>query len=360
MVKLRSETTDYNGIVTKLEEVLIDDVTTTAATTDFATKTLNARTVKTVNLETSLVSTLQLSAAASVEKILWVLPPFWDISAATGIIQTEDMTVELFENSYNPAVLMTMPSGSNLSDSSSYSVTLDKVKNPPYFNIGNGSVIVAALVAGEWFNISSLDSNTAATEAGVLGMSIESNNLHNKGGDATYVITLTTATSIPAGGEINIDFPTGYSLINSGCTMGSTIVDQDPGTTDRQCVINLLNIKITQFAAIAAATDIIVWIDTVKNPDNNSQPTASFQANTLYDTVGGKTIDEVTTGKTVTLTADLTPGSAEITGIEFYPINTGAKSDMVLSFTVQSSVPNSGLLTIVVPGGYTLPSSLNN
>ena len=70
-----------------------------------------------------------------------------------------------------------------------------------------------------------LDSTAAASEVGVLGMTIGTNNLHNNGGDGTYIITLTTANPIPAGGEIHIDFPTGYSLTHSGCDLGSAFTD---------------------------------------------------------------------------------------------------------------------------------------
>lgn len=120
---------------------------------------------------------------------------------------------------------MTLPSDQNLSNTATSSVTLSSIYNPAYAGIGSGSLYVAALVSGQWHNASILDSTAAASEVGVLGMTIGTNNFHNNGGDGTYIITLTTANPIPAGGEIHIDFPTGYSLTNAGCDLGSAFTD---------------------------------------------------------------------------------------------------------------------------------------
>ena len=103
----------------------------------------------------------------------------------------------------------------------------------------------------------------------------------------------------------------------------------------KDCTISLLNVKITQFAAITAGTELVVYINTVKNPNlTDPKTTDTFTAKTHYDSNASNLIDQILTGKTLELTEDLTAGTAEVTGIDFYPKNSGSKSDMLLSFNL--------------------------
>ena len=85
-VALTSQTTNYNGITTIFQTTTLSDLTITSAASEFATKTLTARLEKTVNSNTNFVATLKLSASATVEKLLWVLPAGWNVASATGSI----------------------------------------------------------------------------------------------------------------------------------------------------------------------------------------------------------------------------------------------------------------------------------
>ena len=91
-VTLTSQTTDYNGIVTTIQTIALTDITITTTASDFTTKTLAARSEKTVNALTSFVATLQLDTSATIEKILWVLPAGWNVAAATGSITDVEMS----------------------------------------------------------------------------------------------------------------------------------------------------------------------------------------------------------------------------------------------------------------------------
>jgi hypothetical protein len=124
-----------------------------------------------------------------------------------------------------------------------------------------------------------------------------------------------------------------------------------------------LTIKVVKFATIPKATEIDIYVNTVKNanPTASDSKTEAFVAYTLFDSTINNKIDylKAAENKQLTLTAALQAGTASVTAIEFYPTNSAAPSDMTLKFNLQSSVPKGGKLDIIMPGEYVLPASFD-
>ena len=376
-IRFTSKITDYNGIETTLQQSSSSSLLETkAATSGWNVDNSSVhtdRSVKTVNITTELKQSVKMTAAATITKLLVVAPAGWNFTGCTAVIGTENFTtIEVFADSTNPAVLLTMPATVNLSDTALTDFTISTINNPAYEGLGSGAITVGALDATTpadpvWHNIAALGTSASAAEAAALTFTIESNNLHNQAGDVTYNFKVTPINNIPSGGEIHVIFPTGYDLQYAVCSWGINI--QDAATASPvSCSINTgtLTIIVNSFAAITAGTELYIYIDSVKNPNtsqdagnSNLRVTDTFQAFTLYDNNTSNIIDKVLTGKTLTLSEPLTTGTAEILSIGFFPTNSGAPSDMNLTFNLQSSVPPGGTLTIAVPGGYILPPSLN-
>eukprot|EP00358_Blepharisma_japonicum_P005528 CAMPEP_0202941272 /NCGR_PEP_ID=MMETSP1395-20130829/1391_1 /ASSEMBLY_ACC=CAM_ASM_000871 /TAXON_ID=5961 /ORGANISM="Blepharisma japonicum, Strain Stock R1072" /LENGTH=1186 /DNA_ID=CAMNT_0049636345 /DNA_START=641 /DNA_END=4198 /DNA_ORIENTATION=- len=224
------------------------------------------------------------------------------------------------------------------------------MKNGPYEGSGSGNLQVTMItnstLAAQASSLISLDSATHNT----LTLSVSPNSMHQNAGDVTFRFSIVNPTSIPAGGNIAIIFPSGFDLTYSSCSYSYLL------SSASACSISSQTIKITGFTAIAAGTSFSVKVLTVKNP--TTATSGSFSVTTYYDSTTSMIIDQATyTGFNMTSAA--VSGSVYITALSFFPMSAGTKGQFLLDFSLDSSVPHGGNLIITVPSTFSLPSTMD-
>lgn len=348
-IPIKSGFTDYNGISTIVQEgtALVSFID---AASNFATHVVESNNTL-VGMMTPMNITLQLPSADSEpdDKLLLTFPSKWAIDIKNLFIQidgNELSNYQLFVNSYAPAIMITLDEDV-ISSTASNIITLMGMTNAPYEGAGAGEIQIS-LVKNETMDIiatSLVDIDPAVRNELIL--SVSPNSLRKLAGDVTFRFTITNTAEIPASGKIIIVFPSGFDLTHYSCSY-SYVLSSSASCTKIDQIIT-----VSGFKTIAAATTFSIRILTIKTPDQTSS--GPFTVTTLYTSDTNDVIDEAINDGYLMNSAAVA-GSSYVSNLSFFPMTAGSAGIFVLEFSLDSSVPKDGLLTITVPSTFTLPT----
>lgn len=335
---------------------------TTDATTPgvFTAKTLTPRSEKGVSLGTVIAGTLQLSTAgssAATAQLLLLFPGGWSLAGTLQAnIGTPSATVvKVYPNSYAPLVLLSLSTnpivGSSAATPTSFS--LSGLSNPYCDAVGIGAITAAVLdtVSHVYIDYAPLAPELKAATAVPLGFTVASTSLSRLSWDVTYTFSIVANSTYPQGSTINVIFPAGFDLSKAKCDFSMNILDISTALRALCSVDSTLRTAtLSQFAPVAKGTAFSMNVRVIKNAD--VPITSPFQVKVSS---GVCIIEQQLTGPTLNMTLAAVPVNASAPVISFFPTTAGAIADFSMTFTLQTSVPNDGLLHITFPGEISLP-----
>jgi hypothetical protein len=367
-IKVSTLTMTYNAITTILQTESFAFATTAAVTGGFTTKTLTSRTSKVIMTSTNVNLSVRLSRATSSvdgDKLVIRFPPGWVFNDSQGFSVGANVAynTEVYNNAYSPTIIGSLSTAGKLNGSSGadLNIMLENLTNLGYGDRGAGAISLGfvdattAPASPEYVDIGTTATSLDATEGANFVATIETNSLSRLAADVTYTFVITTAYDIPAGGNILVVFPAGFDPTYSTCKTTSTIKDQS-STLTKLCSVNSagLSATVSQIAALPKKSTFRLIVYTVKNPDVAT--TGTFKVYTLYDSDTTHVIEKQETGLTLALTAQLNPAELSVSKYTMYPTSTNSVADLMIDFTLNANVPKAGVLTVTLPGGFTLPS----
>lgn len=326
----------------------------------FTTKTLTPRSEKSVSAGTVIAGTLQLSGAgnsAATAQLMLLFPGGWSLKGTLqGNVGTTTATVlKMYVNSYAPIVLLSLATapivGSSAPAATSFS--LSGLTNPYCDSLGVGALTAAVLdtVNHVYIDYAPLAPTLDASVAALLTFNVTSTSFSRLGWDVTYTFVLQANNTYPLGSTISVIFPVGFDLTKANCDFSMNILDISAASR-ALCTVDTASLTATlsQFAAVAKGTVFSINVRVVKNIDAATTP--PFQAKVSS---GACILEQKLTGPVLNMTALAVPVNASAPAISFFPATAGALADFSITFTLQTSVPNDGLLQITFPAEISLP-----
>lgn len=338
----------------------ITDITSTAISFTFAASatawtSLTGEDLSTTYLEDSASISLSLkpSASSNADDMIFVLLPVgFELSSATALIGTAEMTLDQFENTYAPALLVYLKT--KILDSSAVSKIVLNVVNGKYAGAGAGTVDVL-LIKNDWTvtNKATVDSASAtdlsltgAIKADFAYSDYEISSTKKTAGDVLFKFFLTFNHSVPTGGSIEITFGSGIDLSYAYCTYSSIF------SSSTTCSSSGSKLSITGFSSISSLTASYIKVFNLILPDADT--TDSITIRSVYTSGTSHYIDESILDGTA-LSGTFSTSNTTIELYEYYPSSVGSYSYMQLQFYMDTSVPYSGELRITFPAEVDLP-----
>lgn len=162
-----------------------------------------------------------------------------------------------------------------------------------------------------------------------------------------YIFSFRIEVEIPAGAEIQLNFPPQYSLLASYPPIRITSPElKDRSSTQPVTFTPSSNsIVVTSFDTHPKDTTFTILVNGVKNP--TSVATASpFD---IYITYGGNPVASYTSFTSFTFTGEFSPGVVIFSKITAFPSNANQYADYTISFTPRNEIPAGGIVQITFP-----------
>jgi histone deacetylase 6 len=169
----------------------------------------------------------------------------------------------------------------------------------------------------------------------------------NVGGSpyVTFSFLLKSSAAISSAGQIQVLFPSEYSLSASSPTPTISSDTLSPSTSSGFTSSYFDNrATLSNISAVAASTTIRLQIIGVKHPTSVS---TTFTIRTLNSSA--RIIAEVTSVAAVALTSSWTPGTLSVTSIKPFPTNAKQKVEYAVTFTPTTSLPKGTKVSITYP-----------
>lgn len=312
-------------------------------------------TVSSVGSLTSISFSLQATSPSSVNDILIVsLPSGYNVSTATGSYSGYGLNVLQIPNTYLPSLVLTLSTANVITSTSATTIKI-QVTNGGYSGIGNGKISIGFVRISDWTLVnygtvtdgSNPISYPAFTSNTLISAHYDNSNNYMSAGDVLYKFYLNLNNPVPSTGTIIISFGSGFVVSTSYC-----IFDYNLGTS-ATCTVSGSNVIVSGFNSLAANANIYIKVYNVINPGTSSTGTINLQ--TQYTSLSTSVIDTYSISATKLLTG---PGiyNVTISTYTFFPLSTGSYGELTLEFSMETSVPKTGTLTIKFPSGFVLPA----